>query len=88
MGGAVTWIGKPYPSVYQRAARLLACAAPSCVLCVGDSVEHDVVGARRFGAAAALFRTGIIEGVDDAGVAALFVEHAVVPDLVTRGFEA
>jgi hypothetical protein len=44
--------------------------------------------ARRFGAAAALFRTGILEGVDDAGVAALFVEHAVVADLVTRGFEA
>jgi HAD superfamily hydrolase (TIGR01459 family) len=88
MGGRVTWIGKPYPAIYERAARLLGCAEPSRVLCVGDSVEHDVVGARRFGAAAALFRTGILEGVDDASVAALFVEHAVVPDLVARGFEA
>ncbi len=88
MGGPVSWIGKPYPAIYQRAARLLACAEPSRVLCVGDSVEHDVVGARRFGAAAALFRTGILDGVDDARIAALCVEHAVVPDLIARGFEA
>ena len=87
MGGSVTWIGKPYRVIYEYAARLLGCVAPSRILCVGDSVEHDVVGARRFGAAVALLRTGIIEGLDEASLAATFVEHAVVPDLVLRGLE-
>ena len=54
LGGVVTWIGKPYAGIYAAAARLVGSPAPSDILCVGDSVEHDIVGARNFGAAAAL----------------------------------
>ena len=70
LGGAVTWIGKPYPAIYAAAAHFVGSPAPREVLCIGDSIEHDIVGARRFGAAAALVRTGILAGLSEAELAA------------------
>jgi HAD superfamily hydrolase (TIGR01459 family) len=86
-GGAVTWIGKPYPGIYAAAARLVGISDPSAVLCVGDSVEHDIVGARRFGAAAALIRTGILADLSESELAAEIGRHGVAPDLIFAGFE-
>jgi FMN phosphatase YigB (HAD superfamily) len=40
---------QPYPGIYAAATRLVGSPAPHDVLCIGDSVEHDIVGARRFG---------------------------------------
>ena len=85
LGGAVTWIGKPYPGIYASAARLVGSPAPHDVLCIGDSVEHDIVGARRFGAAAALVRTGILANLSEVELATEFAKHGVVPDVVLGG---
>ena len=41
------------------------------VLCVGDSLDHDVLGGAEAGLATALVRTGVLDGVDDAALAAL-----------------
>jgi HAD superfamily hydrolase (TIGR01459 family) len=82
LGGPVTWIGKPYPGIYAAAARLVGSPAPRDVLCVGDSVEHDVVGARRFGAATALVKTGVLADLSEAELASEFARHGVVPDAV------
>jgi HAD superfamily hydrolase (TIGR01459 family) len=82
-GGSVLWIGKPHAAIYAHAARIAEVAAET-VLCVGDSVEHDIVGARRFGAAAALVRTGIHAGESDSTLSALFQAHDVVPDYLLK----
>lgn len=64
MGGAVTWIGKPYPSIYRHAAGLIG----NCrrVLCIGDSAEHDVAGGRAAGFSTLLVLTGVSAGHDPA----------------------
>jgi HAD superfamily hydrolase (TIGR01459 family) len=65
LGGAVTWVGKPFPEIYRAAAELSQVHDPRDVLCVGDSVEHDIAGANLFGAFAALVRTGILADLTD-----------------------
>jgi HAD superfamily hydrolase (TIGR01459 family) len=85
LGGQVNWIGKPYPAIYAAAARLVGSPDPSRVLCVGDSVEHDIVGARRFGAAAALVRTGILADFSEAELALECGKHGIMPDLILAG---
>ncbi len=84
LGGSVTWIGKPYPDIYVAAARLVGAPSPDEVLCVGDSIEHDVVGARRFGAFAALLRTGVLSSLSEGELAAECARHMVTPDIVLR----
>ena len=64
MGGQVTWIGKPYPAIYQRARAVIG--NPARVLCIGDSAEHDVAGGRAAGLATLLVMTGISTGLDAA----------------------
>jgi HAD superfamily hydrolase (TIGR01459 family) len=62
MGRSVTWIGKPYPAIYQTAALLLGNA--SRVLCIGDSAEHDVAGGRAAGFDTMIVMTGVSHGLD------------------------
>lgn len=82
LGGAVDWIGKPYPEIYRAARSILACNAPA--LGIGDSIEHDVAGAKGVGAAAALVRTGVHR--DESDLAPLFRQHGVWPDHVMPAF--
>jgi HAD superfamily hydrolase (TIGR01459 family) len=84
LGGKVIWIGKPFPQVYQEAAALSGVEDPSDILCVGDSVEHDVTGAHRFGAAAALLRCGILAALSEGELAAEIGKHGAVPDFVLK----
>ncbi len=58
------------------------------VLCVGDSVAHDIAGANRFGAFAALVRTGILATLSDKEVAAEIGRHGALPDYVIRNLES
>lgn len=62
LGGQVTWIGKPYPSIYQHAAKLIGDSKR--ILCIGDSAEHDVAGGRNAGFATLLIMTGVSAGRD------------------------
>jgi HAD superfamily hydrolase (TIGR01459 family) len=84
LGGKVIWIGKPFPQVYEAAAALSGLENPRDILCVGDSIEHDVVGAHRFGAAAALLRCGILAALSEAELAQEIAKHGAVPDFVLR----
>jgi len=84
LGGEVKWIGKPYSAIYDYAARLSRAEAPSDILCVGDSVEHDIVGARNFGASAALVRTGILAHLSESELAKACASFGVVPDIILR----
>jgi HAD superfamily hydrolase (TIGR01459 family) len=84
LGGKVIWIGKPFPQVYHEAAALSGIKDPRDILCVGDSVEHDVMGAHRFGAAAALLRCGILATLSEGELAAEIGKHRAVPDFVLK----
>ncbi|MDE0924428.1 TIGR01459 family HAD-type hydrolase [Aurantimonas coralicida] len=80
LGGEVTFVGKPYGEIYAAAHALIADIPPSSILCVGDSIDHDMAGAASFGAAKALVRTGILAGADDETVAARIAEEGVTVD--------
>lgn len=86
MGGSVTWIGKPYPEIYRAALEDLGQPDPTRVVGVGDSLEHDVAGARGVGLSAALVRTGVIDGIADANLEALYVEQDLRPDFILPAF--
>jgi HAD superfamily hydrolase (TIGR01459 family) len=82
LGGDVTWIGKPFSEIYHSAANLSGVEDRRDILCVGDSLEHDIVGAHTFGAFAALVRTGLLTGVSDKELSAEIGRHGVAPDFV------
>src|SRR5580692_11023009 len=88
LGGAVTWVGKPFPEIYRAAAELSQVQNPRDVLCVGDSVEHDIAGANRFGAFAALVRTGVLADLSDNELASEIGLHEALPDYVIRNLES
>jgi HAD superfamily hydrolase (TIGR01459 family) len=78
MGGHVTWIGKPYPTIYREAARLIG--NPSRILCIGDSAEHDVAGGRAAGFETLLVLQGVSAGHDPATL-------SPTPDYVMERFQ-
>ena len=53
-GGKVSWIGKPFPEIYQQAEACLSdivkrTIAPSRILAIGDAAHTDILGASRMG---------------------------------------
>ncbi len=65
MGGPVIWLGKPYPDIYEHALRLAGATDRRCVVCIGDSIEHDILGAKSVGLDSVLVRTGILADATD-----------------------
>lgn len=47
LGGKVIYVGKPYPLIYEYTLKTLPNIDPSRVLCIGDSLETDIAGAKR-----------------------------------------
>jgi HAD superfamily hydrolase (TIGR01459 family) len=86
LGGTVRWIGKPHLDIYRAALAHLGDPAPNTVLCIGDSVEHDIAGARGAGLAAALVRSGIHADLEGDGLEAEFFRHRARPDFILTRF--
>lgn len=86
MGGTVHWIGKPGREIYEQTRRFTGDLPREQILCIGDSVEHDVVGARTYGAHVALTRTGILESRSDAELAVEITRHKAIPDWLLPAF--
>ena len=61
-GGQVTGLGKPFQEIYDYALRLCDGPERSRVVCVGDSIEHDILGAKRAGLSSVLVSTGLAAG--------------------------
>ena len=59
MGGSVTWFGKPHPLIYKFALNEIPEIEPKRVLCIGDSLEHDIRGSFNANCSSALVKTGI-----------------------------
>jgi HAD superfamily hydrolase (TIGR01459 family) len=58
LGGNVFYHGKPYPAIYRSCLAALGCA-PERILAVGDSIDHDILGAARIGLRSALVASGV-----------------------------
>ena len=81
MGGEVYYHGKPHPAIYASCLDALRSCAPGRVIALGDSIEHDVLGAQRAGLPSALIASGI-------HAEALGAEAGRLPDpAVWRKFE-
>ncbi len=86
LGGEVSWIGKPFPDIYAAALDMLGAPDPARVVCVGDSIEHDIAGGQGAGLRTALVMTGVLETSSEAERDRLFAEHGAVPDFLVRTF--
>lgn len=84
LGGNVTRIGKPYPQIFKAALALAGDPDRSTVVCVGDSVEHDIAGGLGAGVATALVLSGILADTPD--LAGLFERLDAYPDYTTDVF--
>jgi HAD superfamily hydrolase (TIGR01459 family) len=86
LGGAVSYIGKPYPEIYRAALRAVGNPPLARVLCVGDSLEHDIAGAIASGLFSALVRTGILAEMDDRALEKAFAKEKARPDFILPAF--
>lgn len=59
LGGRVFYHGKPYPAIYHTCLKAMPGCAPERVAAIGDSLEHDVLGATRAGLASVFVAGGI-----------------------------
>jgi HAD superfamily hydrolase (TIGR01459 family) len=87
LGGKVIWIGKPFPEIYATAQQRVGNVDSARILCIGDSVEHDIAGASRAALTSWLICSGIHEGTDDVGLAALYVRKGAAPDYISKDFQ-
>ncbi|WP_257170285.1 TIGR01459 family HAD-type hydrolase [Bradyrhizobium sp. SRS-191] len=59
LGGAVTFVGKPHAPIFEAALEQLGHPDPRRVLMIGDSLDHDVAGARAMGLQSLLLADGV-----------------------------
>ncbi len=86
LGGEVTWIGKPYQAIYDAALAALGDCRPASVAGIGDSIEHDIAGARGAGCGAWLVHTGITAGWTDDAIATECARFGTEPDGIIAEF--
>jgi len=74
--------GKPKGAIYRKALGRLTGIEPERVLCVGDTLHTDILGARAAGCRAMLVEDGFCAGLDALALAA---ECGIWPDFVAPG---
>lgn len=87
IGGPVRWFGKPYPAIYQHAQWHLKDPASDRIVCIGDSLEHDIAGASGAGLASCLVRTGILAEHPEADLDRISAGYGIRPDFLMDRFE-
>ncbi len=94
LGGTVRLHGKPDPRIYRTCLRHLQAPADR-IVAVGDSLHHDILGARRAGLRSLLVAAGVHrealgcsfgELPDPAHADALYAQAGAVPDWVVATF--
>lgn len=91
MGGSVRWHGKPQPTTYDELRRLAGVDASVPGLGIGDSLDHDIRGARDAGLDSLFIAGGIhVHDLPDPltaeGVATLGARFGVRPTYAARDF--
>ena len=85
-GGEVIWLGKPYREIYEYIFNVEGISNKQEVVCIGDSIEHDIVGGSQWQVDTVLVRTGINDHIDDGELEALFSQHQCVPSYIIPSF--
>lgn len=86
MGGAVERIGKPFPMIYEVAMADLGNPPRDGIVGIGDSIEHDIAGARGAGIASALVRSGILADLGPKELEGEFARYSATPDFLLPHF--
>ncbi len=86
IGGHVTWLGKPYPEIYEHALNLVGITDRRRVVCIGDSIDHDILGAMSAGLDSVLVRTGIHAEASDDQIEKLCENAGATPTHILRHF--
>ena len=111
LGGQVRWHGKPHARIYRHCLRLIEARLAEClpgalpralpglargrVLAIGDSLHHDVLGAREAGLASLLIAGGVHRdaicdphcgAIDPHAAARLFEREQICPDWLAPSF--
>ena len=74
--------GKPFPAIYRKVGDHLPRVLPERILCVGDTLHTDILGARAAGFKAMLVEDGFCLGRDALALAA---ECGIWPDFIGPG---
>jgi HAD superfamily hydrolase (TIGR01459 family) len=83
LGGTVLWVGKPEVSFFEDARLLFAPTPARRTLVIGDSLDHDILGARRAGYRSALVRTGVHQHLRHDELL-MHMKKTAAPDFVLR----
>ncbi|WP_120631985.1 TIGR01459 family HAD-type hydrolase [Ruegeria sp. EL01] len=84
LGGRVVWYGKPHSDIYGCALGFVENIPKNRVLCIGDSIHHDIIGGHDAGLATALVRQGVHADLSDDATAEILSELGVFPTHVLR----
>ena len=83
----MTYIGKPEKAIYDFAIQAAGFPERSRTLAIGDSISHDVVGARGAGIAVALVLTGLSHGLTNAAIGRHCEVSKAAPDWIVQSLE-
>ncbi len=86
IGGEVTWFGKPYTAVYEHSCTLLGDIPKQKILAIGDGLETDILGAKRFGVDCVLVTGGILRGKTITEIEEICMRLAVRPNYIVPRF--
>jgi HAD superfamily hydrolase (TIGR01459 family) len=86
MGGTVEWIGKPFPAIYRAALTVMGDPQLATVVCIGDSIEHDIAGGANAGLSTALVRSGILADASEKVLTDHYRRFGVTPDFSLAAF--
>ena len=67
MGGKVVILGKPSKEIYERSCKKIEYLSKSKIVAIGDSLDHDILGANNFNIDSVLISTGIHKDLFDKG---------------------
>ena len=84
MGGQVHWIGKPHRAIYDHALSLVP--QQGRVVCIGDSLAHDIAGAQSLGLQTALVQSGLSADLSIAEIEETASSLGALPDFIVPQF--
>ena len=68
MGGKVVILGKPSKEIYEESCKRIGDLNKSKIVAIGDSLDHDILGANNFNIDSVLISTGIHKDLFDNGL--------------------
>ena len=84
MGGQVHWIGKPHRAIYDHALSLVP--KQGRVVCIGDSLAHDIAGAHSLGLQTALVQSGLSANLSMVEIEETASSLGALPDFIVPQF--